>query len=370
MKKIIYFLLVFAFCVLNQMPKNLVAENPEKIRLGAILPLTADYASYGKLIQDGIELAKNEAKQSGLEVETAYEDLPLPGIQAVSALNKLIFSNQIQAIAANFWNPAIPIISPITNKKNIPVFHTAIADDYIINAGDLVFSTNAKTSDEAKIIAQYSIEKLKAKTAVILYIGTNWGEEYAKHIEKSFTNLGGELLLIDLTSLQTTDYRAILSKVRSLKPDVLFACYFGTNLGIVLKQAKENGLNIPIMATYESEDDSVINTAKDAAEGLLFFVPEDDSQVTAKNFIKKFEASYHYLPKILSKNSYDATKILISTLNTCKEDMNCFKKNVYNIKNYPGASGNFSINEDGAATKKFVLKTIRDGQFVILADSR
>lgn len=365
MKKLTLVVLVITltFYYLNQTPSNVSAENSEKIRLGAILPLTADYASYGKLIQDGMELAKNEARQSGLEVEITYEDLPSPGIQAVTAINKLISSNKIQAIAANFWNGIIPIISPITNKKEIPIFHTAIVDDYILNAGDLVLSTNARTSDEAKTIAQYSIEQLKAKTAVILYVGTNWGEEYAKHLEKSFTALGGKILLVDLTSLQTTDYRAILTKVRSLKPDVLFTCYFGTNLGIVLKQAKENGLNIPIMATYESEDDSVINTARDAAEGLLFFVPEDDSQIEAKNFIEKFETTYHYSPKILSKNSYDATKILISNLNSCKDDINCFKKNVYNIKNYPGVSGNFSIDQDGAATKKFVLKTIRNGQF-------
>lgn len=56
--------------------------------------------------------------------------------------------------------------------------------------------------------------------------------------------------------------------------------------------------------------------------------------------------------------------ILVKSLAACNHDKTCALKKIYEIKNYPGVSGQFSIEPDGTARKDFVLRTIQQGAFV------
>ncbi len=294
----------------------------------------------------------------------SYEDVPAPGPLAVSVINKLISEDHIQGIAGNFWNPVIPIMAPAIMRNKVVTFHTAAADDPILDAGDYIFSTNTKIRDEAQRVADYVYNDLGARSACVLYIGTNFGENYYKHFVARFEKLGGNVPYFDLTKLGENDLRTVLMKVKNSACQVFFAAYFGTNLGLVLKQAKIAGIHKQILAVYEAEDPSVIEVAGDAAEGLRFFVPEPvvDTE-TIKNYKERFVKRFGYSPRILGSNAYDATTILVTSLVECKGDPECTKTKIYRLQDYPGVSGTFSIDSDGAAQKNFVLKTIRNGKF-------
>ena len=336
-----------------------------EIRLGATLPLTGDLATYGNLIRDGIRLAISDLKKEGITVSVQFEDVPLPGPIALTALHKLIDSDHIQGLAGNFWNPAIPIMAPALMKNKILTFHTAAADDLILNAGDYIVSTNTKIKAEAYQLAEYAFNNLHAKTVAVLFISTTFGENYQKHFVERFTELGGKVLSVDKTNLGDVDLHPSLLKVRSLNPDLFFAAYFGNNLGIVLKQAREVGIKQQILGVYEAEDPSVIEVGGAAAEGLRFFVGEAVVETKkVKEFKNNFESSFGFQPRILAANSYDATIILSRALSKCGGNTECAKNLVYKTVDFDGASGKFSIDSEGAAAKEFVLKTVKDGKFV------
>jgi branched-chain amino acid transport system substrate-binding protein len=342
-----------------------VRAGEEEIRIGATLPLTGDLASYGNLIKDGIELALSDLRAEGLNVKVFYEDVPAPGPAALTAVQTLINTDHVQGIAGNFWNPAIPIMAAPILQNRILTFHTAAADDLILNAGDYIVSTNTKIKDEAYKLAEYAYNTLHARTACVLYISTTFGDHYQMHFIERFTKLGGKILSLDKTNLGDSDLRTPLTKVRSLNPDVFFAAYFGNNLGLVLKQAREIGVKQQILSVYESEDPSVLSVAGPAAEGLRFFVGEAESETpSVKDFRVRFEARFHYAPRVLASNAYDATKILVHALDQCRGSTECAKDEVYLVKDYDGASGKLTIDSEGGAEKPFVLKTVRDGKFV------
>lgn len=341
------------------------AAAEDEIRLGATLPLTGDLASYGNLIKDGIELAVDDLKKNGTGVKVFYEDVPVPGPAALTAINKLVSQDKIQGLTGNFWNPAIPIMAPVIMRNKIPAFHTAAADDLILDSGDYIFSTNTKIKDEAFRLADHAWNELHAKTASVLFISTTFGDHFQKHFIQRFTELGGKVLFVDKTNLGDSDLRPSLLRVRGSNPDVFFAAYFGNNLGITLKQAREVGIRQPILGDYESEDPSVLETAGPAAEGLQFFVGEaEQGSPAAEAFRAKFKERFHYEPRILGANSYDATLILVNALVHCKGVPECTKDEIYRTKDYEGASGRFSIDAEGAAQKQFFLKTVESGAFV------
>lgn len=340
-------------------------ESRSPLRLGATLPLTGDIASYGNLIRDGIELAISDLKDKGIPAIVQYEDVPSPGPGALTAIRKLTATHEIQGLAGNFWNPAIPIMAPAIVKYKVLAFHTAAADDPILTSSDYIVSTNTKIRDEAYRIAEYSYNDIAARTACILYIGTNFGENYRRHFSKRFSELGGTVVYTDLTKLGESDLKPALGKVKSSSCDVFFAAYFGTNLGQVLKQAGMIGLKKPTLSVYEAEDPSVTEVAGSAAEGLRFFVPEPlvEQEVT-KDFNRRFTARFGYNPRILASNAYDATMILAMSLSECNGDTECAKAKIYQIHDYAGVSGTFSIDSEGAAKKSFVLKVVKDGRVV------
>ncbi len=341
------------------------------LQLGATVPLSGNAATYGNLIRDGIELAVADLAERGISVAVQYEDVPVPGPAALSAIRKLTTVDGIQGLAGNFWNPAIPIMAQAISLNSVLTFHTAAADDPILDAGDFVFSTNTKVQDEAYRVAQYAFNEIALKSACVLYVGTNFGENYQRHFSQHFSALGGKVVYSDLTALDEVDLRPVLTKVKSAPCEVLFAAYFGTNLGLVLKHAGMVGLQKPVLSVYEAEDPSVVEVAGGAAEGLRFFVAEPAPDYEeAKNFSNRFLARVGYKPRILANNAYDATTILGTVLTECKGDKGCAKSKIYQIRDYRGVSGIFSIDTDGAARKPFVLKTIRNGAFVRLESGR
>ena len=366
MKSSLEMIRYFKFSFLLVLFQSVTFAQSEAIRLGATLPLSGDVSTYGNLIRDGIILASEDLNKKGIPIELFFEDVPTPGAQALSAINKLISQSKIEALAGNFWNPVIPIIAPELAKNKISSFHSAVADDLILNANDFVFSTNHKIKDEAYRLAEYAYNVLGAKTAGVLSISTTFGDHYQKHFISKFIELGGKVVVNDNTLLDQPDVKPALSKILLKKPDVFFAAYFGTNLGTVLKQAKQLNINSKILSVYEADDPSVLSVAGRAAEGLHFFVSEP-KVITNKiiEYRERFKIRFGYKSRILADNAYDATMILAEAIQLCKSDKICIRDQIYKIKNYNGVSGTFSIDPDGATSKSFILKTVKNGEFVV-----
>ena len=68
--------------------------------------------------------------------------------------------------------------------------------------------------------------------------------------------------------------------------------------------------------------------------------------------------------KVLARNSYDATTILVKSIHSCERDKECAKNKIYNLLGYKGVSGEISISIDGASSKNNVLKTVKNGKFI------
>lgn len=332
--------------------------------IAALAPLTGDLASYGNAIRDGVQLATADLKIRGIKVKVLFEDTCYP-TDAIKTINKLLSANQIDGIAANFCEIAIPPIAPLIERHRLPSFHTASASDRVLEAGDYIFTTNIRIQSEARLAAEYAFNSLGARTASVLYVASDFGEDYSRYFANRFHELGGRVVSSDVGSPKTRDFRAELTKIRGKNPDIVFAAHLGVVLGTLLKQMRAIGLKQDVMGIYEAEDPSVLEVAKETAEGIRFFVPEAvQATKKAKSFQERFEQQYAYQPNILASNAYDATMLLANALKNCNGQSRCVKDEIYRIKDYDGVSGKFSIDRDGGATKDFVLKTVRRQQFV------
>lgn len=360
----------FAFTLLIALTATASAQdNRGFLRAGVTVPLSGDAATYGELIRDGVELARTDLELRGLKVEVVYEDVPVPGARMLSAAKKLAEVDRIDVLAANFWNPGIPVMAPIFEKAGVPMLHTAAPDDEVLAASPMVFSTNSSIRAEACKMAQYASRELHAHRAAVLFVETNFGAGYAKHFSRCFSEAGGEVVSHSSFELSNRDFRAMLLHIREAKPDVIFIGSFGATLGMLLRQARELQLNIPLLSTYESEDPSVLEIAGIVPPDFLKFLvaQSSDNNDTRADFIERFRKRFGYEPRILAANAYDALVLGAATFARCGRKSQCFADTLRETRNYPGASGYFSISADRSAQKDFVLKTVERKSFVELA---
>ncbi|MBI4171019.1 MAG: ABC transporter substrate-binding protein [Candidatus Aenigmarchaeota archaeon] len=135
--------------------------------------------------------------------------------------------------------------------------------------------------------------------------------------------------------------------------------------GAFLKQARELGINATIISMSEAEDPNVLESAGNAAEG---FIISSSEPAIKTDSIKRFEESYKNkfgrLPDVLAANAYDALHIQIAAYQKCLGGKECMKAELHKTSNYPGISGQITIQPDGSTSKPLILKIVRNGTFV------
>ena len=343
---------------------GILAAGDNPIRLGAALQLSGPLATYGNLIRGGIELASDDLKRDGIEVELTFEDVPMTGLKAVSGFRKLIEIDRVDAIAGNFSNVALASAAPLIEKSKILTFHTAAADPLLLDSGDYIVTTNVRIKDEASAMAEYLIRNQKFSRVAVISIQTNFGQAYRNFFIERFKALGGEITADETFEIADTEYKSQLLKIRSANPEAIYGACFGPFLGRAMKHGRELGIKAPWFSVYESEDSSVLEAAAGASEGLRYFVTSSEgSNPRYKEFRARYFERFQMEPGTFGSNSYDAAMILGKTLHRCKRDPDCAFREIYALKDYPGVSGTFSLEPDGATRKNFVLREIRSGAF-------
>jgi len=339
------------------------ARAQNSFKVGMVAPLSGNFANYGVQIQQGVELAVENLKVSGITLHPVYEDACLPAA-AVGAAKKLVTVEGIDALVGTYCVIGMAAMQPVFDSAKIPAFVTGVFPHSSLS-GESTFTTNVAVRDEAFELATYATKNLNLHSAVILYIATQWGEEFEKQFRKRFSESGGKVLESTIVAIDLNDFRSELTRAKSKNPELIFAVHVGPNLGNIIKQARELGLKQPILTTDDGEEESVLKTAGVAAEGLILLSPKptkDSDDIS--EFNTSFEKTYHAIPGILSANAYDATMITGNALQGCKGDKHCTAEKIRAVKNYSGVSGNFSIRAGDGADKPFKLLTVKDNKFV------
>jgi branched-chain amino acid transport system substrate-binding protein len=327
------------------------------VKLGAVLPLSGDLAYYGNEIKNGLVLAQ---LHSAHPVELVLEDAPLLGNQILSAFEKLVKVHRIDCLAGNFSNQGMLLMSPGIDRYQIPSFHTAAADDQILGASDWIFTSNVRTADEARAVAEYAFNSLRARRAAVLAIETSFGAGYRKAFISRFQELGGHVVADEQQQTTGLDVRTQMLKVRGAKPDVVFLATFGPYLGMAARQLRQLGVGSSLLTVYEVEDPSVVATAgKDALQGIRYFV----SYAENREFEQNYRAHFGAEPQTFARNAYDAARLLVDTTVRCNFERQCAKAQLYRVRGYQGVSGSFDIDADGGTRKSLHLHQYRDGAF-------
>ena len=345
-----------------------VRQEENVIRIGAAGPMTGDQSKMGMDLKNAAELAVNEWNEKGgvlgkKIVLLAGDDQADPK-QAVSVANKFI--NQKAAAVVGHWNSSCSIpASKYYQDANVVMISPATTNPQLTRQGfRLVFRVCGTDDQQGSVAAAFVLNKLHPSRVAIIHDKTAYGQGLADYFKKG---LGDRATVVYYGGIiqRDPDYKAVLTTIKENKPDLYFFGGIYPEAGRLVRQAKEIGLNIPMITGDGVYDPTFISIAGKSAEGTyITFGKEPAGLASAQSFMQKYKAKYGD-PGPYSIYSYDAANILLTAIAQTGTTDGA-KLAAYIAKtNFHGAFGDISFDEHGDVAKApYVIWQVKDGKFI------
>ena len=231
---------------------------PKVVKVAILAPLSGPVPTFGVSTRDGALLAIEEwnAKGGVLEkkIEAIVEDSQCTPDPAVNAANKVIDQDKVKYIIGEVCSKASIPVSEIANaKKVIQISPTSTNPAVTVDASGktkpYIFRACFIDPFQGTVGAKFAIENLKAKKAFIMLDQANdYVKGLAEFFEQSFVSRAGTIVGKESYTANDTDFSAILAKVRTASPDVVYLPDYYNIVNLATKQAKEKGFRCPSWA--------------------------------------------------------------------------------------------------------------------------
>ncbi|MGH8782596.1 branched-chain amino acid ABC transporter substrate-binding protein [Paraburkholderia sp.] len=327
------------------------------VTIGFAAPLTGANAGYGKDLQNGVQLALDEANAQKIHIGdkvaqftlAAEDDQADPRI-GVQAAQKLV--DQHVAVVVGHFNSGTTIpASRVYESAGIPMIDPAATNPTIVNQGFantfMVISTDAQNAGNAGI---YAVDVTKAKRIAILDDRTAFGQGEADEFEKAVKAHGGTLVAHEFTSNQAVDFRTQLTKIKSTDADLLFFGGLDTQAASVAKQMKQLGLRAQLVGGGGVMDPEFIKLAGDAAEGTMAWEYGRPlaSLPGGKDFSAKFKKRFGVDILSYAPFGYDAAWAAIKAMEAAKSTSPATYRPALKSISFDGVTGHIAFDSNGA----------------------
>jgi len=343
-------------------------QDENVIRIGAAGPMTGDQSKMGVDLKNGTELAVAEWNAKGgvlgKKIEVIVGDDQADPKQAVSIANK--FVNQKAVALVGHWNSSCSIpASKYYNDANMVMISPATTNPRLTLQGfKRVFRVCGTDDQQGRVAAEFVLKKLRPKKVAIIHDKTAYGQGLADYFKKS---LGDRVQVVYYGGIiqRDPDYKAVLTTIKQGKPDAYFFGGIYPEAGRLVRQAKEIGMNVPMVTGDGVYDPTFINIAGKAAEGTyVTFGKEPAGLSSAKSFMEKYKAKYGE-PGPYSIYAYDAANIILTAIAETKTTDGAKVADYISRKTFHGAFGDISFDKNGDVTKApYVIWQVKGGKFV------
>ncbi len=344
----------------------------EPIRVGAILPLTGARADGGEFGRNGLAIAEGEINADSrrkYKIEFIYEDSKYEPQTAVTAFQKLKGLDGVKYIVGAYGSSETLAIAPLAEQSKIILMTPASQSDEISESGDYIFRIIHNAAQEAPVFARFVAGKMKGDTIHFLAQNTDITPSYLKNFRPIIEQAGKKVGLVEKFEAKTADFKTHLSKLKERKPTDIFLIAIPKHAGLILKQAAELGMQAQFY-NIGVEGPDIVSIAGTEAEGLLYPYSYDSQsdEEEVRSFYRKYLERYGKSPDTVAANAYDIAYLLSDCFEKNGDDVEKTKRCLYGTKDYRGAGGKFTFDENGDAIKQFIVKTIENGQFVKYRD--
>jgi branched-chain amino acid transport system substrate-binding protein len=330
------------------------AASSAEVKIGHVGPLTGGIAHLGKDNENGARLAVEEANAAGIKIGgqtvkftfVAEDDQADPKVGTTVA-QKLVDAKVAGVVGHLNSGTSIPA-SPIYNQAGIPVISGSATNPKLTEQGfKNQFRVVGRDDQQGPAIASYLVSAKKPKLVAVIDDATAYGEGIANEVEKTLKASKIQVLPREKGTDKTTDWKAVLTKLRGRNPDAVFYGGMDATGGPLMKQGRELGMKAVFSFGDGACTDKMKELAGDAAEGLLCSQAGIPPQAASKKFLEAYKKKFNSDPILYAPFTYDAANLLIEAMK--KADSADPKKYLPELQkiSFNGATGPISFDDKG-----------------------
>lgn len=359
--------ILLSFAILLMGVSGCGKSQPKEIRIGIVSPLTGAGAAFGASGKNGADLAAEELNKkggiNGTPIRLLYEDSQLDPNKSLSAFKKLTSVDKAAVVIGEGGTTEVLAMAPSAEKEKVLLLASIASGAKISDAGDYVFRLSPSDAFQGAMCAGFALQKGFTKGAVV-FVNNDWGTGLKDGFVKDFEKGKGKILTAEASDPASKDFRTILTKIKGMNPDFIYIPIHPDQAGVLLQQAKELGVKTQFLGADSFSEKSILSVAGSAAEGVIFVVPTENKDAHFQEFQKKYKEKFSAEANYIAAASYDTVMVIAKAMSGTGGDAGKIKSALYGIKNYEGASGDITFDEQGdVINKKFSLMTVRKGNY-------
>jgi branched-chain amino acid transport system substrate-binding protein len=362
---------VMAIAVFSGCTKKTSGGADGVINIGAVLPLTGPIATFGESSRKALLLFEEQVNEKGgvlgKKIKFHFEDDENKPANSANLAQKLIDENKVVGLIGSVASSCSIAMGPIATQNKIPMITgTSTNPAVTTTGGEYVFRACFIDPFQGTVVAKFALDELKATKAAILYDnGNDYTVGLAEFFEKGF-KAGGTVLASERYNTGDTDFRAQLTRIKALEPEVLFLPDYYSTVGLITKQAKELGIEAVFLGADGWDSAELYSIAGDSINGGYFsnhYSPDDDSP-EVQNFLADFAKKYNNeVPDALAVLAYDAATLMIEAIKKANSSEPEAIKNALIGMEATLVSGTVKIDADRNPVKSAVILQVNDGKF-------
>lgn len=353
-------------------------DGGDTIKIGINLELSGGTASYGQSEDKAIDLAveeiNNEGGIDGKKIELVKVDNKSDAGEATNGAIKLITKDKVVAIigAATSGNTVaqvevagkneIPLISPSGTSTTVTVNDKGKVNEY-------AFRTAFIDPFQGTVAANFAANELKVKNvAIYADNSSDYAKGLAASFKKDFEAAGGKIVAQESYVAKDTDFRSTLTSLKSKNPDFIFIPGYYEEVGLIVKQAREMGITVPLMGADGWDSPDIVDLAGADALNNTYIITaysSEDPDGKAKAFSDKFNEKYGEAPNSFHALGYDTVYLLKDAIERAgSTDGAKIKDALEATDNLDLVTGLYSMDENHHPVKSATIIEFVDGEQV------
>src|SRR3954452_5778832 len=339
-----------------------------EVKIGHVAPLTGGIAHLGKDNENGARLAVEEANAAGVKLDgkdvkfvLVAEDDQADPKEGTTVAQKLVDAKVAGVVGHLNSGTSIPA-SPIYNQAGIPVISGSATNPKLTEQGfKTQFRVVGRDDQQGPAIASYLAANNKPKVVAVIDDATAYGEGIANEVEKTLKAAKITVLPREKGTDKTTDWKAILTKLRGRNPDAVFYGGMDATGGPLMKQGRELGLKAVFSFGDGACTDKMKDLAGGAADGLLCSQAGIPPQAADRKFLDAYKKKFNSYPILYAPFTYDGANLLIEAMKKANSaEPAKYLPELAKIS-YMGATGKIEFDQKGdrkdAEMTIFTMKT-------------
>lgn len=330
------------------------AQAEDVLNIGAVVTTSGSGAAWGHAILHGAELAAKDANDAGGLVvgDKTYTVKVIPfddkyqAGEAVTAVNRLAFQDNVKFIVGPVGSAPALAIQPITERNQMLMMTMAFSEKALGANFPYTFRANVTTVEFSQLQVDWLVGKLGIKKIGSLFPNDETGQQVAKDVELAYSNAGVELAGKEFYERERVDFVPLLTRIIGAGVDAIeLNINAPASAGLIVKQARELGFTGPIFRTGGPATQDIVNVAGvEATEGMMVHALVDPNLESTKAYIDKYAAAYGTAVNGFSPAFYDATRMMLEAVSRAGsvEDTAKVASELENITDFDGATGTLS----------------------------